>query len=81
MKNTVTPIKIVYYSDVISHWGQTESSIKPKRIIEALQNPDEWSDDMTFRDEAGYVYFLDDLIGKEVQVGDNIFTVIDDKIN
>lgn len=74
------PIKIVYYSDVIDNWGRKESSAKPKRIIEALQNPDEWSDDMTFRDETGRTYFLDDLVGEEVQVGDTVFTVADDKI-
>ena len=72
---TDTLINIVYYFEVIDNWGRNESSAVPERIIKVLQNPDEWSDDITFQDGSGMLYFIDDLVGKEVQVGDTIFTV------
>jgi len=69
-------IKIVYYSEVIDNWGRTESSAKGDIIFAALNNVDEWTDDMTFEDENGQKYFIDDLAGKEVCVPDiGIFTV------
>jgi hypothetical protein len=70
-----TLINIVYYFEVIDNWGRNESSAVPERIIKVLQNPDEWSDDIIFQDSTGKLYFIDDLVGKEVQVGDTIFTV------
>ena len=36
----------------------------------------DWNDDMMFYDERGCKYFIDDLVGKQVQVVDiGIFTV------
>ena len=69
-------IKIVYYSEVIDNWGRTESSQKGDIIYNVLHNVDEWSDDMTFEDDKGQKYFIDDLVGKEVCVPDiGVFTV------
>lgn len=62
------PIKIVYYSEVIDNWGRRESSEKALIIFSVLTNSEAWSDDMTFEDESGRVYFIDDLIGKEVEL-------------
>ena len=42
-------------------------------ILEALREQD--SDDDCFIDELGNHFFIDDLIGKEVQVGDITITV------
>jgi hypothetical protein len=69
-------IKIVYYSETIDNFGRTESSAKGHNIFSVLSSPMDWSDDMTFEDDAGNIYFIDDLIGKEVCVPDiGIFTV------
>ena len=70
------PIKIVYYTEVIDNWGRTESSAKGHNIFSILNNPLEWTDDMQFESDQGKIYFIDDLIGKKVQVPDiGIFTV------
>jgi hypothetical protein len=72
----MTAIKIVCYSEVIDNWGRTESSTKGHNIFSILNNPMGWNDDMEFFDERGCKYFIDDLIGKQVQVVDiGIFTV------
>jgi hypothetical protein len=71
-------IKIVYYSEVIDNWGRTESSTKPEVISKILKDPDNFTDDMSFEDENGRVYDIDDLIGKEVILnGIEPFTVIE----
>lgn len=70
------PIKIVYYSEVIDNFGRTESSAKGHNIFSVLNNPMDWTDDMIFEDDGGRKYFIDELIGKQVQVTDiGIFTV------
>jgi len=63
-----TEITIVYYSEVVDNYGRMESSIKGHNIFSVLNNPREWSDDMKFQDDKGNIYFIDDLIGKEVHV-------------
>jgi hypothetical protein len=69
-------IKIVYYSEVIDNWGRTESSQKGDIIYSVLHNVGEWTDDMTFEDDKGQKYSIDDLVGKEVCIPDiGIFTV------
>ena len=76
MKNI--PIKIVYYSEVIDNWGRTESSTKPEVISKILKDSENFTDDMSFEDENGRVYDIDDLIGKEVILnGIEPFTVIE----
>jgi hypothetical protein len=73
---TDTAIKIVYYSEVIDNYGRTESSAKGHNIFSILNNPMDWSDDMTFYGPNNEVYFIDDLTGKKVCVPDiGIFTV------
>ncbi len=70
------PIKIIYYSEVIDNFGRTESSAKGHNIYSVLNNPMDWTDDMIFEDDGGRKYFIDELIGKQVQVTDiGIFTV------
>jgi hypothetical protein len=69
-------IKIVYYSEVIDNFGRTESSMKGEIIFAALNNVEDWNDDMVFEGLNGRKYSIDDLIGQEVQVsGIGIFTV------
>jgi hypothetical protein len=73
-------IEIVYYSEVIDNWGKTESSEKPDAILKVLQTPDEWSDDMLFQDKGGRKYDIDELIGKQVKVGNKTILVNESKI-
>jgi len=61
-------IKITYYSEVIDNWGRTESSSNGTVIHKALTDVDNWNDDMTFEGDNGEIYFIDDLIGKEVLI-------------
>ena len=69
-------INIIYYSEVIDNWGRTESSMKGDIIFSALNNVEEWTDDMVFEDDGGRKYSIDELAGKEVCVNDiGIFTV------
>jgi len=69
-------IKIVYYTEVIDNFGRTESSMKGDIIFNALNNVDDWNDDMMFQNEVGGWYYIDDLAGKEVEVPNiGIFTV------
>jgi len=68
-------IEIVYYEEVIDNWGRKESSRKAATIEKLLKSPDEWSDDQTFEDKLGKVYFIDDLIGKDVKINGKTFKV------
>ncbi len=70
-------IKIIYYHETIDSWGRSESSFKPHIIAEVLKDTENFTDDMTFEDDRKRRYSIDDLIGKEVQVGEEIFTVED----
>lgn len=61
-------IKIILFSEIVDNWGTTESSSNPKTIYSILNDPDYFSDDMVFEGPNDEVYFIDDLIGKEVVV-------------
>ncbi len=69
------PINIVYYSEVLDNWGRTESSREPEQLKSALLNVEGFTDDMTFEDNTGHIYFIDELIGHQVKVGEDIFVV------
>lgn len=76
----IMTIKITHYSETIDNWGRTESSSKGEVIRNVLTDTDNWNDDMKFEDENGKLYFIDDLIGKEVEVeGIGKFTVPDEE--
>jgi len=73
-------IEIVYYKEVVDNFGRCESSMKGDYIFSALNNVDEWSDDMVFEDDKGQCYSIDDLQGKLVLVKDiGIFEVPKEK--
>lgn len=74
-ENESSPIEIVYYSEVIDNWGRTESSQKPNLIKDILKDEAAWTDDLTFEDKQGNVYYVDDLVGKQVKVGNEVFTI------
>jgi len=74
------PIKIVYYEETVDNWGRKESSTKGDIIFSVLNDPDNFTDDMHFEGDNGRIYFIDELIGKEVLVdGVGVFTVPSDE--
>lgn len=73
-------IKIVFYSEVIDNWGRTTSSNKSEIIFSVLNDTENFNDDMTFEDDNGRCYSIDELINKEVLLeGMDIFIVPDDE--
>jgi hypothetical protein len=73
-------INIIYYSEVIDNFGRQESSMKGSILFSVLNDVDNFTDDMTFEDDKGINYSIDELIGKEVQLADiGIFTVPSDE--
>ena len=70
-------IQIIYYEEAIDNWGRKESTFNQATIYSVLTNPSDWSDDMLFTDATGRVYFIDDLLGKDVVVDGKEFVVVD----
>ncbi len=64
-----------------SNFGKGETTKKLKDIEAILTDPNEWTDDISFRDKFGNVYFIDDLIDKTVKIGNKTITVIEDGMN
>ena len=74
-------IKIIYYSEVIDNLGRTNSSNKSDVIFSVLHDTENFNDDMTFEDDKGRIYFIDELVDEEVLLSDiGIFTVPRDDI-
>ena len=73
-------IKIIYYSEVIDNFARQESSMKGSILFSVLNDVDNFTDDMTFEDDKGNNYSIDELIGQEVELADiGIFTVPSDE--
>ena len=69
-------IKINKCVEVVDNWGNTEQ-YKDADLLKLLTTPEDWTDDQLFMTDEGS-YYIDDLIGKRVQVGTYIFTVQED---
>ena len=69
-------IKINRCEEVVDNWGNTEQ-YKDAELFKLLTTPEDWTDDQLFIADEGS-YYIDDLIGKRVQVGNYIFTVQED---
>jgi hypothetical protein len=52
-----------------AHWGKTETTTDHNEILNYLKDPECFTEDEKFQDENGNAYSIDDLIGKEVEVG------------
>ena len=66
-------IKINRCVEVIDNWGTTEI-YENEDLYKLLTSPEDWTDDQLFIADEGS-YYIDDLIGKVVQVGTFLFTV------
>jgi hypothetical protein len=70
-------IKINKCEEIVDNWGNIEQ-YKGADLFKLLTTPEDWTDDQTFISDEGS-YFIEDLIGKTVQVGPFIFTVQEEK--
>ena len=61
-------MKIVRLEETIDNWGRTETIDQPSEIADVLRDPETWTDDQIFYDEENRPLFIDDLIGKEVEL-------------
>lgn len=61
-------MKIVRLEETIDNWGRTETTNLPSEIADVLRDPETWTDDQIFYDEENRPFFIDDLIGKEVEL-------------
>ena len=66
-------IKLNKCEEIIDNWGNIEQ-YKNEDLYKLLITPEDWTDDQLFISDEGS-YYIDDLIGKKVQVGPYIFTV------
>lgn len=66
-------IKINKCVEVIDNWGNSEQ-YKNEDLFKLLITPDDWTDDQIFISDER-TYYIDDLIGRVVQVGTYIFKV------
>lgn len=63
-------IIIIKMTEVIDNWGREEVTENAEEIMKVLKDPETWTDDITFTDQTGIIYFIDELIGETVMVGD-----------
>ena len=66
-------IKINKCVEVIDNWGNSEQ-YKNEDLFKLLITPDDWTDDQIFISDER-TYYIDDLIGRVVQVGTYTFKV------
>ena len=71
------PIKIVGFTETIDNCGRTVEGDE-QETFRILSAPEEWTDDIVFNGPAGHQYHIDDLIGKNVQVGNITFKIQED---
>jgi hypothetical protein len=72
-------IEIISMTDAgTSNRGKGDTTLKHNEIIDVLSDPETWTDDISFKDKSGNVYFIDDLIDKEVKVGSKKLTIIEE---
>jgi hypothetical protein len=71
-------IKIIECRETVDNWGK-EEVLSEQETYKLLINPEEWTDDQVYFDEAGRPFMVDDLIGQKVQVGNITFRVTEDE--
>jgi hypothetical protein len=75
MEDIITIVKCI---EVVDNWGNTEI-YKGQDLYDLLIDSEAWTDDQIFigGDSNPGTYYIDDLIGKQVQVGLTKFFVKD----
>jgi len=70
--------RIIQVSEVIDNYGEVGYISLSKAIKKILEDPECWTDDLTFTYEMNGergICFIDDLVGQEVIVGNEIILV------
>lgn len=67
-------IEIIGCLETIDNWGR-EEEYTASETYKLLITPEEWTDDQRFYDKFNRCYFIDELVGKKIQVGPYIFTL------
>lgn len=79
-ENLNEAIEIVSMTDYgVSNSNKSETTRKLTDIESILTDPDSWTDDLSFKDKLGNVYSIDDLIDKEVKIGNKKITVVEER--
>lgn len=74
--NEAVAIEIVSMNDAgTSNTGKGKTTKKLSDIEEVLTDPETWTDDLSFKDKVGNFYFIDDLINKEVKLGNKTIKI------
>ncbi len=69
-------IELVSMSDAgVSNFNKKDTTKKHSDIEAVLLDPETWTDDLSFKDKQGNVYFIDDLLNKDVKIGGKIIKV------
>lgn len=75
-------IELVSMSDAgVSNFNKKDTTKKHADIEAVLLDPETWTDDLSFKDKQGNVYFIDDLLNKDVKIGGKIIKVEEGKLN
>ena len=70
-------IVIEEMTDVIDNSGKTETTQNPDESAKVLNDSETWTDDITFKDQKGNIYSIDDLLQKTVIVGSHTIFVVE----
>ena len=70
-------ILIVKMIDIIDNSGTEEVTENPDEISKVLNDPETWTDDISFIGIAGKLYSIDDLLNKTVLAGDHVIFVVE----
>jgi len=68
-------IKIISCEVVDDNWGRITKYSDSCDILDHLIYPLDWTDDVTFFDDMGNIYLIDDLDNKIVEVGNRVFKI------
>jgi len=70
--------RIIQIAEVIDNYGDVQYDTSTKGIKKTLQDPEYWTDDLSFTFEMNGergICSIDDLIGQEVIVGNEVILV------
>jgi len=76
-KTYAPPKIIVKMIDIVDNSGTEDVTENPDEIAEVLNDPETWTDDISFIDNVGKIYSIDDLLNKTVLTGDHVIFVVE----
>jgi|LakMenEpi03Aug12_release.lakeMendotaPanAssembly.Ray.scaffolds.fasta_scaffold556304_3 hypothetical protein len=76
-KTYAPPKIIVKMIDIVDNSGTEDITENTDEIAEVLNDPETWTDDISFIDNVGKIYNIDDLLNKTVLTGDHVIFVVE----